>query len=155
MDVGSYESKGVRRWKELGEGEDSPSVRLLEYISQYGTTKGAGIATGAGGAGIPSPKSRLLAGGYIEFLGGDKYQITEKGLEYLGTSGPYYERVKVQPSPGHLKGLERELEAGEAELQEMASRGEWEDWIKRGKELSPAAAALNELRRGYTFRRLR
>jgi len=78
-------------WRELGEGERSATVELLEYIAQYGSIEGIEDI-------LPkwtvSPIRKLLELGYVQRVGKREYELTSKAWQYLGGETPLrYERT--------------------------------------------------------------
>jgi len=92
-------------YRNLQPGERSPSVTLLNYISQFGTSEGAYQVLGNSETWVEDPYARLLVRGYIRGLG-DGIEVTKKGWDYLaGENLPEYERIPIE----NRKELEGEL----------------------------------------------
>ena len=143
------EPKSTRGVRPLKEGEDSSTVRLLEYIAQYGSTKGAGIALGGGGAGMPMPLRRLTLGGYIRSTEDGGYELTEKGLEYLGSTGPFYERVGVEKAPDEESSLTERIDSVVDEANRLFSEGGIEAARSKWDEYYDLERRRSEIRRGW------
>ena len=111
MSTGWERFKGKVNYRNLQPGERTDSVYFLNYISQFGTTKGITYSVvGSRGA---SCITRLKSLGYIKSLGGGLYEVTKKGWEYLESENlPKYERYytegEIKELRGQLRGLERE-----------------------------------------------
>jgi len=72
-------------------GERTLAVELLNYISQYGTTRGINRILGVWYSSGVTALKKLLRTGYVRKLGNARFEVTDKGWEYLsGEDLPTY-----------------------------------------------------------------
>ena len=60
-----------------------PTLRVLEYIAETGTTRGIDRRLHLSPPGYAGPIAKLLVLGYIDRVGERRYSVTDKGTEAL------------------------------------------------------------------------